>query len=246
MSLGIVVLSGGLDSTVCLGLAREQGAAVAVSFDYGQRHRVELDHAARVAVHYGCEHLVVSLDTSRWGGSALTDPSIDVPPADIDAPGIPVTYVPARNLIFLSVAMGVAEAHDADDVWLGVNALDYSGYPDCRPEFVASFAATAALALKRGVAGRPVAVCTPLIDLSKADIVRLGMRIDAPLALTWSCYRGGTQPCGDCDSCSLRAKGFAEAGVPDPALEAGGGVGGLGLSRRPIAPADEEGIRRRR
>jgi 7-cyano-7-deazaguanine synthase len=131
-----------------------------------------------------------------------------------------VTYVPARNLIFLSVAMGVSEARDADAVYLGVNALDYSGYPDCRPEFVRSFATTAALALKRGVEGRPVEIRTPLIDLTKAQIVRLGLDVGAPLELTWSCYRGGPAPCGACDACRLRAKGFAEAGVADPALAA--------------------------
>lgn len=209
-----MVLSGGLDSTVCMGVA--EPPLVALTIDYGQRHRVELERAAAVAAHYGAEHLVVPLDLSRWGGSALTDASIDVPEAG--GAGIPVTYVPARNLVFLSLAMGVAEARDADAVYLGVNALDYSGYPDCRPEFVASFRQTAALALKRGVEGRPVEVRTPLIDLSKADIVRLGLSVGAPLALTWSCYRGGTTPCGACDSCALRAKGFAEAGVADPAL----------------------------
>jgi 7-cyano-7-deazaguanine synthase len=218
----LVVLSGGLDSTVCMGLAhREADAVVAVTFDYGQRHRVELDHARAVATHYGDEQLVVRLDASQWGGSALTDPSLPVPDAEQAASSpdrIPVTYVPARNLIFLSVAMGVAEARDADALYLGINALDYSGYPDCRPEFVASFAATAALATKRGVEGRPVAVLTPLVDLTKAGIVRLGLNIGAPLGLTWSCYRGDQHPCGTCDSCVLRAKGFAEAGVADPAL----------------------------
>ena len=212
----LVVLSGGLDSTVCMAIA--DAPALALTFDYGQRHWNEVDHAAGVAGFYGVEHLVVRLDLTGWGGSALTDASIDVPP--VGTPGIPATYVPARNLIFLSVAMGVAEARDVDAVYLGVNALDYSGYPDCRPEFVSSFEATAALALKRGVEGRPVEVRTPLIDLSKADIVRLGVERGAPLHLTWSCYRGGTVPCGECDSCALRAKGFAEAGLPDPALPA--------------------------
>jgi 7-cyano-7-deazaguanine synthase len=218
----IVILSGGLDSTVCTGIADQAGGRiVALTFDYGQRHRVELDHAAAVARHYGAEPLVVRLDASAWGGSALTDATVDVPDATDSPSGsarIPVTYVPARNLIFLSVAMGVAEARDADEIYLGINALDYSGYPDCRPEFVASFAGTAALATKRGVEGRPVAVRTPLVDLTKAAIVRLGLEVGAPLALTWSCYRGGERPCGTCDSCVLRAKGFAEAGVADPAL----------------------------
>lgn len=217
MTSGLVVLSGGLDSTVCLALAaREHDRLAAVTFDYGQRHRTELDRAKAVADHYGADQLVVELDASQWGGSALTDATVDVPEAGGD--GIPVTYVPARNLIFLSVAVGVAEARDADAVWLGVNALDYSGYPDCRPEFVESFRQTAALALKRGVEGRPVDVRTPLVDLGKAEIVRLGVDVGAPLHLTWSCYRGGDVPCGRCDACSLRAKGFADAGIDDPAL----------------------------
>ena len=190
-------------------------------FDYGQRHRVELDRAATIAARAGADHLVVRLDASQWGGSALTQSDIDVPDAATaaaaDPTEIPATYVPARNLIFLSVAMGVAEARELDMVWIGVNALDYSGYPDCRPEFIESFAATAALALKRGVEGNPIAIRTPLIDLTKADIVRLGVEVGAPLELTWSCYRGGVRPCDDCDSCRLRAKGFAEAGVEDPA-----------------------------
>jgi len=216
--VSVVVLSGGLDSTVCLGLATADGKApLALTFDYGQRHRVELEAAAAVAHHYGADHLVVRLDASAWGGSALTDASVPVPPAGTGA-DIPATYVPARNLIFLSVAMGVAEARGANDVWIGVNALDYSGYPDCRPEFIASFEATAALALRRGVQGNPVRVRTPLIDLAKADIVRLGVEIGAPLHLTWSCYEGDHTPCGGCDACALRAKGFAEAGVADPAL----------------------------
>jgi 7-cyano-7-deazaguanine synthase len=219
----LVVLSGGLDSTVCLALAADAShpsdSLVAVTFDYGQRHRIELERAATIAGHYGADHLVVRLDASAWGGSALTDEAIGVPDAGSDGTdGIPVTYVPARNLIFLSVAVGVAEARDLDGVAIGVNALDYSGYPDCRPEFVASFASTAALALKRGVEGRPVEVRTPLIDKTKAQIVELGRSLDAPLELTWSCYRGDPQPCGTCDACALRAKGFAEAGIADPAL----------------------------
>ena len=219
MSAGLVILSGGLDSTVCMAVAGADGAgpALALTYDYGQRHRTELERAAAVAAHYGAEHLVVRLDMSQWGGSALTDPTIDVPAA---APGgaIPVTYVPARNLVFLSIAVGIAEVRDCDAVYLGVNALDYSGYPDCRPEFVDSFRTTAALALKRGVEGRPVDVRTPLVSLTKADIVRRGTELAAPLHLTWSCYRAGPAPCGACDACELRAKGFAAAGLADPAL----------------------------
>ncbi|MGH9179516.1 MAG: 7-cyano-7-deazaguanine synthase QueC [Acidimicrobiales bacterium] len=228
MSAGLVILSGGLDSTVCMAVARADGAepALALTFDYGQRHRTELERAALVAAHFGAEHLVVQLDMGRWGGSALTDPSIDVPPPSPpgeDGSGaghhaIPVTYVPARNLVFLSLAVGIAEVRACDAVYLGVNALDYSGYPDCRPEFVESFRATAALALKRGVEGRPVDVRTPLVSLTKADIVRRGVALAAPLHLSWSCYRAGPEPCGACDACDLRAKGFAAAGLADPAL----------------------------
>jgi 7-cyano-7-deazaguanine synthase len=221
----LVILSGGLDSTVCLALAAEEEhpseALVALTFDYGQRHRIELERAAAVAAHFGADHLVVRLDASQWGGSALTDARIDVPDAGASATDeIPVTYVPARNLIFLAIAMGVAEARHLDAVSIGVNALDYSGYPDCRPEFIASFAGTAALALKRGVEGRPIEVRTPLLDKTKADIVRLGLAVRAPLELTWSCYRGDATPCGTCDACALRARGFADAGAADPALAA--------------------------
>ena len=219
MTLAIVVLSGGLDSTVCAALAaREADAFLALSFDYGQTHRVELAAAAAVATHYGAEHLVVELDLRQWGGSALTDAAVDIPPPATSSGDIPATYVPARNLIFLSVAAGVAEARGADTIYLGVNAIDYSGYPDCRPEFIESFEHTAALALKRGVEGNALAVVTPLIALTKGEIVRLGVTVDAPLHLSWSCYRGGDRPCGRCDSCDLRAKGFAAAGLADPAV----------------------------
>lgn len=224
----LVVLSGGLDSTVCMALATREpdGPPLALTFDYGQRHRTELDRAAGIAGHYRADHLVVQLDTTAWGGSALTDPSIDVPTV---APGgdggdggtdtaIPVTYVPARNSIFLAVALGVAEARGLDAVWIGVNAIDYSGYPDCRPEFIEAFRQVAATGQKRGVEGNPIGIRTPLIASTKADIVRLGLDLGAPLALTWSCYQGGDTPCGVCDACRLRAQGFAEAGADDPAL----------------------------
>src|SRR5437879_3340154 len=184
--MNLVVLSGGLDSTVCMALAARHGPVMAVTFDYGQHHRVELERAAAVAAHFGAEQLVVRLDARQWGGSALTDATIDIPDAG-PAEGIPVTYVPARNLIFLSVAAGIAEVRDADAIYIGVNALDYSGYPDCRPEFIASFSGTAALALKRGIEGRPVEIRTPLIDLTKAQIVKLGPSARAPLGQSWSC-----------------------------------------------------------
>ncbi len=219
-----MILSGGLDSSVCLALAlahRDNGGdsdgerTLAVTFDYGQRHKVEVGHAAAVAAHYGTEHLVVPIDLRGWGGSALTDASIAVPSAGGN--GIPVTYVPARNLIFLSIAVGIAEARQLDAVYIGINALDYSGYPDCRPEFLASFADTARLALKRGVEGHPVELRAPLVDKSKADIVRLAAQLGAPVHLTYSCYRGGDAPCNDCDSCRIRAEAFLDAGLRDPA-----------------------------
>jgi 7-cyano-7-deazaguanine synthase len=216
----LVVLSGGLDSTVCMALADRESETPpsALTFDYGQRHRTELDRAAGVAGHYHSDHLVVQLDTSAWGGSALTDRSIAVPVGG-SAGGIPVTYVPARNSIFLSVALGVAEARQLDAVWMGVNAVDYSGYPDCRPEFIEAFRRVAATGQKRGVEGDPIAIRTPLIRCSKPEIVRLGLEVEAPLHLTWSCYQGGDRPCGVCDACVLRAHGFAGAGVDDPARQ---------------------------
>lgn len=215
----MVVLSGGLDSTVCMALAAAAGgtAPLALTFDYGQRHRTELDRAAGVAGHYAAEHLVVHFDATAWGGSSLTDRSRPVPLGGTEG-GIPSTYVPARNSIFLAVALGVAEARELDDVWIGVNAIDYSGYPDCRPAFVDAFRAVAATGQRRGVEGNPVAIRTPLIERTKAEIVALGRSYRAPLELTWSCYAGGERPCGACDACLLRARGFAEAGVADPAL----------------------------
>ncbi len=220
MTTGLVVLSGGLDSTVCMAVAREEHESLlAVTFDYGQRHRIELHRATTVAALYGAEHLVVRLDFAAWGGSALTDATIEVPPASsgVDSGDIPVTYVPGRNLVFLSVATSIAEARSADAVYLGVNALDYSGYPDCRPEFIAAFRTAAEVGLKRGVEGHPIDIRTPLINSTKAEIVGLGRRLGAPLHLTWSCYGAGPLPCHNCDACSLRAKGFAGAGVPDEA-----------------------------
>jgi 7-cyano-7-deazaguanine synthase len=215
----LVVLSGGLDSTVCMALADRESEAppLALTFDYGQKHRTELDRAAGVAGRYRSDHLVVQLDTTPWGGSALTDPSIDIPTGGT-GDGVPVTYVPARNSIFLAVALGVAEARGLDAVWIGVNAVDYSGYPDCRPAFIQAFRQVAATGQKRGIEGDPIDIRTPLIESTKPEIVRMGLALDAPLELTWSCYRGGDKPCGACDACLLRAHGFAGAGVDDPAL----------------------------
>jgi 7-cyano-7-deazaguanine synthase len=223
----LVLVSGGLDSTTCLALAVEWAARagapppLALTFDYGQRHRVELERSAAVAARLGCPQLVVAVDASRWGGSALTEDGIPVPRAgagDATGAAIPITYVPARNLVFLSVAVAVAEARSLGRVHVGVNAVDYSGYPDCRPEFLAAFREAARLGTRRGTEADPVGVVAPLVAMTKADIVRAGLAAGAPLDLTWSCYEGGERPCGTCDACVLRARGFAEAGVPDPAL----------------------------
>ena len=223
----VVLLSGGLDSTTVLAVARRDGYRChALSFEYGQRHDVEMEAARRVAAAFGVErHVVARIDLRAFGGSALTD-DVEVPKdrpiGDIEH-GIPVTYVPARNTIFLSFALAFAETLEASDIFLGVNALDYSGYPDCRPEYVAAFEAMANMATKAGVEGRTrTAIHAPLMELDKAGIIRLGLSLGVDYGLTHSCYdpQADGGPCGRCDACLLRAKGFAEAGVPDPVLAA--------------------------
>ena len=214
----VILLSGGLDSATTLAIAREQGYDChALSLDYGQRHNAELAAARRIAASAGVrEHKVIHLGLDAVGGSALTDASIAVP--DQPGEGIPVTYVPARNTIFLSLALGWAEVLGAWDLFIGVNAVDYSGYPDCRPEFIAAFERLARLATKGGVEGGEFHVHAPLIKLSKAEIIREGMRLGVDYALTVSCYSADAEgrACGICDACRLRAAGFREAGVPDP------------------------------
>lgn len=218
----VVLLSGGLDSSTALALAAERGFALyAISFRYGQRHARELEASRRLAEHFGArEHKIIDIDLTAIGGSALTAPDIAVPldrPEDEMSHGIPATYVPARNLIFLSLATGYAEVVGANDIFLGINALDYSGYPDCRPEFLESFAQTANLATKAGTEDqRTLQYHAPLIAMTKAEIVREGTRLGVPWELTWSCYQGSEKACGRCDSCQLRLKGFAEAGLSDP------------------------------
>ena len=220
-AVALVLLSGGLDSMVVAGLAREAGYRLfALTIDYNQRHRIELAAAARVASVLGAErHVILPVDLSAFGGSALTDSAIAVPKNGVDG-SIPPTYVPARNMIFLSLALGWAEASGARDLFIGVNALDYSGYPDCRPEFIAAFEAAATSATKAGVEGRPFTIHTPLIAMSKADIATEAARLGLDVGLSWSCYDPTPEgrPCGLCDSCRLRAKGFAEAGLIDSAL----------------------------
>ncbi len=215
----VVLLSGGLDSATVLALAREQGfRSHALSLDYGQRHSAELDAARRVAAALGAvAHEVVALDLRRFGGSALTDAAIAVPTDGLQA-GIPATYVPARNTVMLSIALSWAEALGAQHIFYGANAVDYSGYPDCRPEYVAAFERLANLATKAGVEGRPMRVHAPIITLSKAAIIREGLRLGVDYAMTVSCYQADAQgrACGRCDSCRIRAQGFADAGVPDP------------------------------
>lgn len=216
--IAVALISGGLDSFVSAANARADGyRLLALSVDYNQRHQVELAAARRIAASLGAErHVVLPLDLSQFGGSALTA-DIDVPKGGVGE-DIPVTYVPARNTIFLSLALGWAEAAGARDLYIGVNALDYSGYPDCRPEFIAGFEKLAELATKAGVEGKPFRIHAPLQDMTKADIVREGMRLGLDLGLSWSCYdpAPGGLHCGLCDSCRLRSKGFEEAGVPDP------------------------------
>ncbi len=214
----VVLLSGGLDSATVLALARQRGrACYALSFDYGQRHRVELAAAARVAQQWGAiEHRTVSIGLGGFGGSALTDPSIGVP--EHGTTGIPITYVPARNTVFLALALGWAEVLGAREIHIGVNAVDYSGYPDCRPEFIAAFAQMANLATKAGIEGESFQIVTPLMALSKAGIIRAGIAQGVDFAATVSCYQADAEgrACRVCDSCRLRRAGFAEAGVADP------------------------------
>ncbi len=215
----VVLLSGGLDSATCLAIARDMGFdAYALSVAYGQRHAAELTAARRVAdAHGAIEHRLARVELGQFGGSALTDPSIAVP-EDAGSDGIPVTYVPARNTVMLSIALAWAEVLDARDIFVGVNAVDYSGYPDCRPEFIAAFEAMANLATKAGVEGRHLRIHAPLMKLSKGDIIRRGLGLGVDYGLTVSCYQADDagRACGRCDACRLRAAGFAAAGVADP------------------------------
>ncbi|MGI9176287.1 MAG: 7-cyano-7-deazaguanine synthase QueC [Pirellulales bacterium] len=219
----VVLLSGGLDSATAAAWAADRGIRLAaLSIDYGQRHRVELDAASDVARSLGItDHVVARVDLAAFGGSALVDDTIPVPHDRSDAAiahGIPVTYVPARNTVFLSLALAMAETRGAEAIVLGINAVDYSGYPDCRPEYLAAFARLATLATKAGVEGRPFEFLAPLVDLSKEAIIRLGLSLGVDYGLTTSCYDPGPhgRPCGTCDSCVIRAAGFAAAGATDP------------------------------
>lgn len=219
----VVLISGGLDSTTVLAIARSENyACYTLSFDYGQRHRVELRAAEVTAKALGSlEHKVIELDLRSIGGSALTDDAIAVPENVAEgASGIPVTYVPARNTVFLSIALGWAEVLGADDIFIGVNAVDFSGYPDCRPEYIKAYEAMANLATRAGTEGQYLHIRTPLIELSKAEIIQLGLDLGVDYSLTVSCYQANArgEACGKCDSCRLRRFGFAQAGVADPTI----------------------------
>ncbi len=217
----VVLLSGGLDSTTCAYLARAEGHEIhALSFDYGQRLVKELESARRVAAAVEARrHVVMTFDLGAWGGSSLTDHALAVPThdhvEDIDT-GIPSTYVPGRNTLFLSFALSFAEAISASAIYIGVNALDYSGYPDCRPEYLGAFREVARLGTRQGIEGQPIEIRAPLLNWNKAEIIRQGLAVGTDYGLTWSCYQGGEIPCGVCDSCLLRARGFEQAGAQDP------------------------------
>src|SRR3954451_2843593 len=219
----VILLSGGLDSSTVLAIAQDQGFdAYAISFKYGQRHEIELDAARRIAQRAGVrEHVEAAIDLRMFGGSALTS-DVEVPKSRSDAEmgdGIPVTYVPARNTVFLSFALAFAEVMGADDIFIGVNAVDYSGYPDCRPEYIEAYERMANLATRRGVEGHRLTIHTPLIQLTKAEIIQAGLSLGVDYGLTISCYDPAPteEACGECDACTLRLRGFAEAGIADPA-----------------------------
>ncbi|MBU3902172.1 MAG: 7-cyano-7-deazaguanine synthase QueC [Candidatus Thermoplasmatota archaeon] len=213
----VALLSGGLDSATTFAIALDEGYDVyAFSFDYGQRHKKELEAAEKIAEHYKVKHKIVKIDFS-WAKSALTDKKIKIPESRKNiGKNIPVTYVPARNMIMLSFALAYAETINADAVFIGANAIDYSGYPDCRPEFYKAFQKAAALGTKKGVESKPIQIKYPLINMTKSKIIKKGIELGVPYHLTWSCYKGKKKACGKCDSCILRLKGFKEAGYDDP------------------------------
>lgn len=219
MEKAVVLLSGGLDSCTCMAVANEKGYELyPISFNYHQRHSIELEGAKKIAEYYkAARHLIIETNMDAIGGSALTDNNINVPEGDVNRHNVPPTYVPARNMIFLAYAMGYAEVVGASHVYIGVNSVDYSGYPDCRPEFIERFQNLADYATTAtAVDGKKITIETPLQYLSKKEIVKLGVKLNAPLKYTHSCYNGGEKACGVCDSCKLRLQGFAEAGVKDP------------------------------
>jgi 7-cyano-7-deazaguanine synthase len=222
----VVLLSGGLDSATVAAIAQGQGyEVIALSFNYGQRHDKELEAAQAIAKGLGIKkHFTVSLDLAQWGGSSLTDRQQTLPQMGVEADIIPSTYVPGRNTVFIALGLSLAEAQEAEAVFLGINAVDYSGYPDCRPEYLATYQQLAALSSKVGVEGHPIQLIAPLIELSKVDIVKKALELGVPIAQTWSCYQGGAEPCGKCDSCRIRDQALIEAGHAELASAVGRGL----------------------
>ncbi|MEW6070849.1 MAG: 7-cyano-7-deazaguanine synthase QueC [Candidatus Thermoplasmatota archaeon] len=214
----VVLLSGGIDSTTTLAIAKSEGYDVyAISFEYGQRHRKELESAKKIAAYYKARHKIIKLDLS-WAKSALTNKKTEIPERELEEIGkkIPSTYVPARNIVFLSFALAYAESIGVEKIFIGANARDYSGYPDCRPEFYEIFQQAVKVGTKSGVEGKTIEISYPLINFTKSEIIKKGVELKVPYHLTWSCYKGERKACGKCDSCKLRLKGFREAGVKDP------------------------------
>lgn len=212
----VVLLSGGLDSSTTLAMAIQDGyECTALSFRYGQRHTIELDRAAQIAQHFGAHHRVIDINIGSFGGSALTDETLAVPTEGTEDGVIPVTYVPGRNTVFIAVGLSLAEAIGAERIYLGINAVDYSGYPDCRPEYLAAFQTLADLASKAGLEGHGAVLTAPLVHLTKTAIVQAALDLGVPIDLTWSCYQGGDEPCGVCDSCRIRDQALIEAGHPE-------------------------------
>ncbi len=217
MKKAVVLLSGGLDSATTAAIAISQGYdAIAISFRYGQRHHRELLAAKKIVAKLNIkEHFIVDVNLSQWGGSSLTDTSMEIPQEGVQPDIIPSTYVPGRNTVFIAIALSLAEAKNAEAIYLGINAVDYSGYPDCRPEYLAAYQKLASLASKVGVEGNTIQLVAPLVEDSKLDIVRRALSLGVPIEDTWSCYQGGEKPCGVCDSCRIRNKALIEAGRPD-------------------------------
>ena len=213
----VVLLSGGLDSATVAAIAQGQGyEVIALSFNYGQRHDKELEAAQAIATSLNItKHFTVSLDLAQWGGSSLTDRQQNLPQTGVETGIIPSTYVPGRNTVFIALGLSLAEAQGAEAVFLGINAVDYSGYPDCRPEYLATYQQLAALSSKVGVEGHPIQLIAPLIEMSKVDIVQKALALGVPIAQTWSCYQGEAEPCGQCDSCRIRDQALIEAGHPE-------------------------------
>jgi len=218
----VILLSGGLDSSTVLGMAtRDRYTCTALSFRYGQRHTVELERATSIARHFGAQHRIIDINIGSFGTSALTDENIDVPIEGSAADVIPSTYVPGRNTVFIAVGLSLAEAIDAGTIHLGINAVDYSGYPDCRPEYLTAFQTLADLATKAGLEGHGAKLVAPLMRMTKTDIVREALSVGVPIAETWSCYQGGNEPCGVCDSCRIRDEALVQAGHPELATAVG-------------------------